>query len=154
MPTPIIVETSLPATPADVWAHASTMAGVNYELAPLLRMTYPKDINSLAGDSIPIGDIAFRSWLLLGGILPIDRHALRLLRVTPGEGFHEESSSWMQRRWTHIRTITAAANGCILRDEVGFEPWIPFVGPIVRPIVDTIFHWRHRRLRRRFKDDG
>jgi hypothetical protein len=57
----------------------------------------------------------FRSWLLLFGVLLFDRHALALEAVTDGEGFVEESTSWMQRRWRHERLLTETdAGGCIV----------------------------------------
>src|SRR3546814_1583374 len=98
-----LFSTRLGADAADVWALVSTMDGVNAELRPLLRMTHPPHLRSLTDATWEPGEVIHQSWLLAGGILPIDRHGLALERVLPGEGFDEESSSWLQRRWRHER---------------------------------------------------
>ena len=44
-----------------VWAHASTFAGVNRELWPLARMTFPPAMSRLTPEAFPVGRTAFRS---------------------------------------------------------------------------------------------
>ena len=67
----IVVERSsvLQAEPAEVWAAARTMEGVNRELAPWVRMTYPEDAAVLNLEDAPLGRPAFDSWLLLLGVV-------------------------------------------------------------------------------------
>lgn len=79
-------ESLLAAPPAAIWAQASTMAGVNAELGPWVRMSYPADRAALDGQAVPLGQVLFRSWLCAFGVLPFDRHALRLERLYPGVG--------------------------------------------------------------------
>jgi hypothetical protein len=128
------------------------MAGVNYELFPIVRMTHPPAA-TLERD-IELGVVLFPSWLLLLGVLPFDRHMLRLRSFTPGRGFDEDSWSWWQRRWQHRRTLepvhtTDGSERCRVTDEVEFEPRLG-AARLLRPIFFRVFVHRHARLRRRF----
>ncbi len=143
-------ESHLAAPAAAVWARIATMEGVNAELAPWIRMTYPERGLSLDHAQLPLGHTAFHSWLLAFGVLPFDRHALGLDRVLPARGFDERSHSWTQRRWIHRRRVFATGQGCRVTDELEFEPRLPFAAPLVRVIVAALFRHRHRRLRRAF----
>ncbi|TDU31539.1 hypothetical protein DFR24_0909 [Panacagrimonas perspica] len=149
--SPLRFESRLTAAAPTVWAEVSTMGGVNAELLPLMRMTHPAHAHRLESADAKPGAVLFRSWLLAFGVLPIDRHALSLERLYPGEGFDERSSSWMQRVWIHRRRITALdGSTCLVTDEVAFEPRVPLAAALLRRIVGGLFHHRHRRLRRRF----
>jgi ligand-binding SRPBCC domain-containing protein len=143
-------ESRLAAPADDVWAIVSTLPGVNHELMPLMRMTHPPDAPALDDAQVRPGTVLSRSWLLLGGVLPIDRHTLVLDRVHPGEGFDEHSHSWLQRVWLHQRRVRADGAGCRVVDEVAFEPRLPGAAAWVTPIVRALFEHRHRRLRARF----
>ncbi|MDP9140920.1 MAG: hypothetical protein M3O62_09035 [Pseudomonadota bacterium] len=142
-------ESHLVTDVATLWQHASSMAGVNFELMPLVRMTYPADRAALPHENIP-KDVLFQSWLMLFGILPFDRHALRLTNVWPRQGFDEDSTSWLQSRWIHKRRLIGRANGVTVTDELEITPRVRFAAPIVAAMVTQIFRHRHRRLRRRF----
>lgn len=145
-------ESRLAASAADVWAVASTMPGVNHELMPLMRMTHPPDAPAL-DDAVVVrpGEIVLRSWLMLGGVLPIDRHRLIFDRLYPGEGFDEHSHSWWQRVWIHQRRVQAEGEaGCRVTDALAFEPRLRILEALFAPIVRTLFEHRHRRLRARF----
>lgn len=144
-------ESLLAASPQEVWSRVSTMQGVNAELMPILRMTYPPALSKL--DDAPrelLGKLAFKSWVLLLGVLPVDRHFLSLQSVTTGEGFDERSSSWSNRVWNHRRTLTPIDDGTHLVDELSFEPRIRLAAPILRGFITTVFDHRHRVLRRTF----
>lgn len=67
--------------PAEVFAVAETTQGVDAELAPLVRMTHPHGVSSLRRERPPAGEVLFRSWSPAFGVIPFDRHALRLERV-------------------------------------------------------------------------
>jgi ligand-binding SRPBCC domain-containing protein len=145
-----ITVTSRVAAPIDaVWAHASSMAGVNLELGPLVRMTVPRAARGLSLEDAPLGDVAFRSVLLAFGVLPFDRHALRLVKVDPGRGFQERSTSLLQRRWDHDRTLVADGAGTLVTDRVTFAPRLGPAKPAA-PLIEAIFRHRHRRLAQRF----
>lgn len=115
-----------------------------------LRMAYPSSIETLHADNVPLGTILFRSWLLLWGFIPLDRHSLCLTEIVPGEGFHEESSSWLERSWIHDRRITPMADGCRVTDRLRFKPRIPALRALLCRIVRSTFERRHRRLVEKF----
>ena len=148
---------SVLAAPApQVWARVATMDGVNDELAPLVRMTHPPALGSLADlpDGV-VGRVAFGSWLLAAGVVPIDRHALRLLAVEQrgplGGGFVEDSTSWLQARWLHERDVDAVEAGtCRVTDRLLVVPRLRATRPVVAAVVPRIFEHRHRVLRKRF----
>lgn len=130
------------------------MAGVNAELMPWVRMTQPKgvsiaELGAAVGESSP--GFCFHSWLLLDGVLPIDRHALTIETLYPGVGFDEESTSWLQHRWRHERRITDEPDGgCTVTDTLEAQPRLRLAEPLVRLILKRVFTHRHRRLRRRY----
>ncbi|MCB1155843.1 hypothetical protein KDL45_19435, partial [bacterium] len=68
--------TRLAASADDVWAAVTRMDGVNDELMPLARMTYPAEAKTLSIADAPIGEILFNSILLAFGIFPFDVHRL------------------------------------------------------------------------------
>jgi ligand-binding SRPBCC domain-containing protein len=135
----------------DVWRVVSTMDGVNAELRPFLRMTYPPTRAALDVQVVHEGEVVFASWLLAFGLVPFDRHSLGLASVDPGRGFVEESTSWLQRRWRHERTLEADdIGGCVVTDRLTVQPRVGLVAPVVARIVGALFTHRHRRLRARF----
>jgi ligand-binding SRPBCC domain-containing protein len=144
------VSSVVAASPAAVWARVSTMEGVNAELAPLARMTYPRQLARLDPAIVPLGRRVFRSWILLFGVLPVDFDDLVLTRVEPGHGFLESSSLLSQRRWIHERTLEPVAGGCRVTDRIGFEPRVPFAGRLFLAVFRFFFRHRHRRLQRAF----
>lgn len=134
-----------------VWAAVGTMEGVNQELAPWLRMTSPAEASRARIEEAPLGEVMFASWVLLGGVLPIDRHSLRLVAVEPGRGFVEDSTSWTQMRWEHRRELTPTESAaCVLTDRLTFTPRVRLVGPLLEAVVSAAFRHRHARLRARF----
>lgn len=147
-----IERTSDLTSPAElVWAHATSMAGVNAELQPWLRMTVPRGAELQPRVIRPPGGLAFQSWLLIGGVLPFDRHALGFEAMEPTEfGFHERSSSWLQREWVHWRSIEPTPSGCRLTDRVTCVPRVRIAEAVVGRIVRAVFDHRHRRLRAMF----
>ena len=148
------VSSVVPAPPAAVWARVTTMDGVNDELMPIVRMTIPRNLAGFTIDDAPLGERAFRSWILLFGLVPIDAHDLTLLTVDPVRGFHEHSSSLAQRHWIHERSLTPLPEGTRVTDRIRFAPRVPFLAGALRPIFQAIFRHRHRRLGRYFSDHG
>ena len=150
METADITVASLLAAPADVvWAHATTPAGVNRELWPLVRMTFPRHVGALTPDTVPLRERICRSWVLLFGVLPVDYDDLTLVALAPGR-FLERSTMLSQRRWEHERTVTSDPRGCRVTDRVCFEPRVGALKPLYRPIFRAAFALRHRNLRRLF----
>ncbi len=152
MGVPIELEfvSSLDADVHDVWRMVSTMQGVNFELHPLLHMTSGREHTALP-IAIEPGRVIFRSWLLLFHVVPFDRHSFALDQIEAGQGFIEESSSWLQRRWRHERRLTTdGESGCSIADRLVIEPRLRYTRPVVALIVKQLFRHRHRRLGRRF----
>lgn len=143
--------TTVAAPRAQVWSRVTTMSGVNDELAPYVRMTHPAHLRSLTDVDVRPGVVLHRCWLLAGGLLPFDRHALALERVVEGEGFDEESTSWLQRRWRHERRLADAPEGCtVVSDRLVVVPRLALAEPLTRWVVGVVFRHRHRRLVARF----
>lgn len=141
---------ALAAAVDEVWAVVTTMDGVNAELRPWIRMTHPSGLDRLDAVDVEPGEPLFASWLLLGGVLPIDRHRLALERVVE-HGFDEDSTSLLQRRWRHERRVDALpGGGCRLTDHLVVVPRVGLVRPVVERIVSAVFRHRHRRLVARF----
>ena len=139
------IRSRLGADRQSLWSHASSMAGVNAELAPI-HMSHP-DGAAIAPD-VPLGVPLFRSFVSLWGIVPLDLHEFALVSIQPGEGFHESSRSVLERRWVHRRTLVDAPGGIELTDELEFEPRL--AGVVVARVIARTFRRRHERLRRLF----
>ncbi len=143
------ISSELRAAAEEVWGQAVSPAGINREFAPLLRMTFPDGVRDLTESWQP-GRKLFRSWLLLGGVLPVEYDDLAFMAVEPGRRFLERSSLLTQRVWEHERLITVTDAGCRLTDRLRFEPRVPALGRLFAVIFRAVFAWRHRNLRRRF----
>jgi hypothetical protein len=146
------VSSDLAAAAEDVWAHATSPAGVNYEMAPWLRMTFPRDAGSLTDVWAP-GRTLFRSWLLIGGVLPLEYDDVAFVAVEPGRRFLERSVLLSQRVWEHERVIEPLgppAGGCRITDRLGFAPRLPMLAAVYAAVFRGVFAHRHRRLRKRF----
>lgn len=134
-----------------LWRGISTMRGVNAELKPLMRMTYPRGWADYDLAGAPTGEILFHSRMLLFGFLYVDLHSLILKEIRPGEGFIEESFSWTNHLWKHERWLESLAPGrCRLRDRLTFAPRLGFTRPLLRAFVKMLFTHRHQVLRKRF----
>jgi hypothetical protein len=139
----------LPVEPGLVYREL-TLALVNAELGPLLRMTAPGPWAVRPIHSWPTGETLFSSWILLCGCVPLDRHTFALHSVAPGRGFDESSRSLVNRRWKHRREIESTEAGCRVTDTVHFSCRIPGLGYVLRPVYALVFSHRHRRLRSRY----
>lgn len=146
----VIASSLLAAPPAAVWERIASMTGVNAELMPAVRMTFPRGSERLDRHPPVAGRPLFRSVLLLFGVLPIDVHSLALASLTPGRGFLESSSSLLHRRWIHERVLDAEGAGTRIRDRVYFECRLLGLSMALTPVVRAIFHHRHAQLRRHF----
>ena len=145
------------AAPAErVWATALSEEGINFELAPWVRMTMPPRVASGSGIAdVPLGEPLGRSWLLLGRVLPVDFDDLRLVERGPGMRFLERSQLGSARAWEHEREVeTAGAGACEITDRVAIELRAPLRaiggGAIAARVIRALFEHRHRRLRERW----
>jgi len=122
------------------------MAGVNHELGPFFRMTFPPEAARFDLSAVPIGRRAFRSWMLLFGVLPVDWDDLTFEAFEPGRGFRERSTMLTQRVWRHERMLEPVPGGTRVTDRLAWEERLPGAGAIFAVVVPRLFRWRHRRL--------
>jgi hypothetical protein len=147
LPCQFSIESQLPLSADLVWDRVSNMHGVNAELMPWVRMTISKEAKGLSFQDAPVGKPLFRSWIMVGGFLPIDLHHFFLEAAEHGH-FRERSSSWLQAVWCHERWVTATPTGCRVTDKLAFQPRLPLIGGMVTFIIRWVFEHRHRRLLR------
>ncbi|MBK7585175.1 MAG: hypothetical protein IPI67_33925 [Myxococcales bacterium] len=151
-PIELSFESELAASPDAVWAAVRTLEGVNRELAPWVRMTAPRDAITRSLEEARLDQPLFASYLLAFGLVPFDRHQLRLMAAGNGH-FLERSTSLLQRVWEHERWVEPSAGGTRVRDRLHIVPrFAP--AALVSASVSAVFRWRHRRLRARFGRGG
>jgi ligand-binding SRPBCC domain-containing protein len=144
--------TRLGAPAAAVWERAATLEGVNAELRPILRMTAPRHLRGATLADLEPGVPAGRSWLLLGGLLPVDYDDLCLTEIDPPRRFLERSRMLSMSSWQHERIVEPLDGAtCSLTDTLSFElrsglARLPGVGALSQRIVEALFRHRHRRL--------
>ena len=141
------------AVPADaLWRSVCRLDGVNYELRPWLRMTAPAGLVGATIDELEPGRPAGRSWLLLGGVLPVDYDDLCLTEIDPPQYFHERSRMLAMDPWEHERSIRPLGpDSARLTDRLRFElrsplAAVPGAERLAVAIVRALFRHRHRRL--------
>lgn len=139
----IDITSRVPRPVQELWPIVTSAEGVNAELKPLVAMTFPKD--GFDFSEAPVDQPLFNSWILLFGLVPIDRHSFVLHEV--GEThFIETSHSLLQRGWRHERYLTARGGRTEVRDVVTVTPRLAFMAPLTNWIVAAIFRHRHKRL--------
>ncbi|MEE2733520.1 MAG: hypothetical protein VYA55_22050 [Pseudomonadota bacterium] len=136
----------LKASTPEVWEWMTSFEGISKEMSPLMVMTAPAHVKSLESVAFEPGKPIFRSWLLLFKVLPFDYSDFTLERVDVGTGFVEQSSMGSMRLWRHVRNIQSIEGGCMLTDELTYEP--RFAGVIAHQFVKMLFKHRHRQLRK------
>jgi ligand-binding SRPBCC domain-containing protein len=140
------ISSPIPRNKEFMWRHMINMDMVNYELWPLIKMTYPKEVSTL--QTVETGKTIFTSVLLLFGFIPFDLHWLALESYTINCELQEDSESLLQRFWRHRRVLYENGNDeVVIEDQIHFLPRLPFVGCILIYIVEAIFKHRHQRLR-------
>ena len=134
-----------------LWEEVGTLAGVNRELGPWLRMTASRDLRDATLADLTPGRPAGRAWLLLGGLIPVDYDDLCIESV--GErSFHERSRMLTMDPWRHERTIEELGpRACRITDRLRFSlrplpARVPGADRLAATIVAALFRHRHRRL--------
>ncbi len=113
-------------------------------------MTAPRKWHAVRLADWKGGDVLFASWVLFLGVLPVDRHRFGSFAFNPESGFVENSSSWTNRVWQHVRTVQPDGSGCTVRDSVVFAPRMGWLSGLLRPIYSFVFRHRHQRLVARY----
>lgn len=148
----VSAETALGIPAAEMWRRATALEGVNYELGPLLRMTAPRELRGATIADLRPGVPVGRSWVLLGGLLPVDYDDLCLAEIEPPRRFLERSQMASMALWEHERTIEPlGTEACVVTDRLGFvlrriPGAFPGSAALSRRIVTALFRHRHRRL--------
>ena len=142
-------ESHLAAAPEAVWRRVTSVEGIDDEMAPLLRMTFPRGMRALPSDAFVAGQRLCRSYLLLLRVLPVDWSDLTLVELEPGRRFLERSPMFSMAFWQHERIVTPSAQGTTVVDNLAFCPRL-LPRALVRASVALFFRHRHARLRRRF----
>ena len=146
MTTTLSFESTLASTPEQLWAWITSFDQIEKEMVPLLRMSVPKGFENLADVSFQPGVPLFRSWILLGGVVPVDFSDLTLLSMTPGVGFVEQSRMGSMKLWRHERTLHPLASGCRITDHLIFQPRLG--GRLTVAFVRRFFVHRHKMLKK------
>ena len=95
----------------EIWERAITEEGINDELRPILRMTMPPGLRGKTVDDVEVGVPLGRSWILLGGLLPVDYDDLCLAELEPGRRFLERSAPLSFSVWQHERVVEPEDGG-------------------------------------------
>ncbi|WP_256657233.1 hypothetical protein [Pseudomonas sp. 2FE] len=82
MPLSLRFESTLKASPEQVWRWITDVRCLRAEMRPWLWMSIPRDIRSLEDLDIQPGQPLFTSWLWLFGILPLGTSRLTLHELT------------------------------------------------------------------------
>ncbi|MDB5985723.1 MAG: hypothetical protein JWR16_776 [Nevskia sp.] len=144
-------ESTLAASPAQVWQWITSWQGICRETMPWFRMTAPPQLRNLGDLQFQPGVPLLRSIVLLFGFIPIDRSDLTLLELEPGAGFVEQSPMASMQLWRHERRIVAHPSQpakVLLIDRLRFEP--RRARRLVAWFVRTVFQHRHEVLRAHF----
>ncbi len=144
--TPAIDISTFLARPSEkVWAAVATAEGVNAELMPLVRMTFPPGFTDLR--EAPLGEQVADGWLLAFGVVPFERHTLMFADIAPS-GFVETSLGLFHYHyWKHERTVRQAEGGCVVRDIVTVVSKVGFLDGIADTLTAWVFRHRHKRLK-------
>jgi hypothetical protein len=147
----VIVTTRLAAPAEDVWRAVTSIEGIRHELAPLVRMTFPAELAALGEDTVPIGRRLCRSWLLAGGVVPVDYDDVTLVELEPGRRFLEESAMGSLAWWRHERIVEPLdAATSRVTDRLGWRARVAPADWLARKVVPWLFAHRHARLTQRF----
>jgi ligand-binding SRPBCC domain-containing protein len=144
----LVFRSDLSAPVGEVWAWITSVEGISRELWPILKMTVPRHVRKLGDVPLTPGKPLFRSWVLLFGVVPIDRSDLTLLELTDLRGFVEESPLLSMSLWRHERSLEPQGARTILVDRLTFRPRFGTV--LTRWFIRRVFTHRHDVLRRQF----
>jgi len=139
----VIVTTEL-AAPADVvFGAVRTVDAFELVTAGLVRYAPTRGRSG----PIPEGE-ELRGWLLLGGVLPISRHRLRVERIDPAARvLLTDEGGGPVRRWRHRIEVTPLDDGrCRYSDEIDIDAGA--LTPLVRAFAEVFYRARQRRWRR------
>ncbi|MCD6060417.1 MAG: hypothetical protein K0S16_728 [Moraxellaceae bacterium] len=151
MPEPVTLRfaSTLDVSREEAWRWITSVRGIATELRPLMGMSVPPGVTSLADLAFVPEQRLFRSRIMLFGLLPVDFSDLTLLELKENEGFVEQSPMGSMRLWRHERRIGAVPGDtgrCTVTDLLSFEPRL--ARGLSTWAVKQLFTHRHAVLRR------
>lgn len=148
MPTErLTFTTHLPTSVDEIWSWSTSIRGIQAEMWPILKITFPKGLKHIDKDTA-LGKPLCRCHFLLLGLFPMDMSKLTFVELEPGHRFVEQSPLVSMHLWRHERIVTPAGNGATVTDNLEFSP--RFASPIVKWFVKLFFEHRHSVLARTF----
>lgn len=139
--------THLPTSVDELWSWSTSIQGIQAEMWPILKITFPKGMKHIDKDTA-LGKPLCRCHFLLLGIFPMDMSKLTFVELVPGHRFVEQSPLVSMKMWRHERVVTATAEGASVTDNLEFSP--RFAPPLVAWFVKLFFQHRHSVLSRTF----
>ncbi len=140
-------QSTVNAPVTQVWQWITSVDGISTELSPIAKMTFPSHIRNLTDLEIEPNKRLFRSFVLLGGLIPIDYSDLTLVSIDTEKGFLEQSPMLSMKTWQHKRTLTKTSAGTTVTDILTFKPRVALFTPLVKWFITTLFNNRHKQLR-------
>lgn len=137
----------------EVWDFVTSPAGINTELMPVVKMTVPPKMKDRPIRDFQPGAKIGRSWLLLGGLIPIDFDNITLTEIEPGRRFLECSTMGSMRRWQHERKLEAKSERQTeVTDHIEYVLRLPIprLAKLIRPMLQWLFRHRHKQLKKHF----
>lgn len=147
----LTIATDVPTSVDEVWAWSTSIRGIQAEMWPILKITFPKGLKHIDKDTA-LGKPLCRCHFLLLGIFPMDMSKLTFVELVPGHRFVEQSPLFSMRMWRHERVVTRNGNGARVTDNLTFSP--RFAPAVVRWFVKRFFEHRHSVLARTFVRAG
>ena len=141
------ISSELAVAPATLWDHAVNPLDVNAEFRPLLSMSFPSNLEDITAGWEP-GRTRLRSFIRLGGVVPVEYDDLSFEEVVPGRYFLERSSMFTQSIWEHRREIASLRDGARLTDTICFTSRLEPLEPLFAVVFRWVFRWRHYNLQR------
>jgi hypothetical protein len=149
------IETPLAVSPEQLSTDLLSMAGVNDELSPLLKMTAPQQWIEKPIFQWPVNIPLFSSTILLFGFIPIDVHRFKFTSVNT-MGFKESSSTLFNSLWQHERSILSDGDGdgATIKDVVYYRSKLAVLGGLFKPVYRWIFIHRHKRIKFKYSESN
>ena len=143
-------ESSVPATPAELWDWSTSVRGVDAEMGPILKLEFPKGLEHIPRDGSGLGKPLGNCKFLLFGFLPVDLSRLTFVEVEPGRRFVEQSPLLSMKEWRHERVIAPAPDGTHVVDTLEFTP--RFGTRLVTWFISKFFQHRHKVLLEHYRE--
>jgi ligand-binding SRPBCC domain-containing protein len=143
-------ETKVPATPDELWTWSTSVHGVDAEMAPVLKLDFPKGMTHIPRDGSGLGKPLGNCKFLLFGFLPVDLSRLTFVEVEPGRRFVEQSPLLSMKFWRHERVIKPDTDGTHVVDSLEFTPRMGT--RLVTWFISKFFEHRHAVLKRQFHE--